>query len=779
MRIEFVELSNFRKLKSVRIGFSKDKTVFVGANNSGKSSAMVALRYFLIERERANFSLTDFTLSNWPTLDELGRKWEKEDSADAALDVETWNNLLPSLDVWLHVEDNEIHYVQKILPTLDWEGGLLGVRLKLEPKDGDDLRNKFVSARSDATRMQQAAQAIDAENQAPDRGSKYSSIPFWPRSLTDFLSKRLGQALTVKAYVLDPTAVVDPEHGVARPQPLVRGRESIDGDPFKGLIKIDEISAQRGFGHPDAMLAEDESSGARASPDTRRLSDQLRQYYNKHLNPDDSPEIEDLQALKAIEDAQKAFDLRLKDAFDAALSEMAKLGYPGVTDPRLTISTRIKPVDGLDHKTAVQYVVQTGDGQTAVDLNLPEASNGLGYQNLISMVFRLMSFRDAWMRVGKAKSRAARDPDFYIPPLHLVLVEEPEAYLHTQVQQLFIRQAYNILRSNKDLGSQGSLTTQLIVSTHSSHIVHECDFESLRYFRRLPSVGGGIPTSCVVNVSNVFGTDMETRRFVTRYLKVAHCDLFFADAAILLEGPAERLLIPYFIRNLPQFKPLSECYLTWLEIGGSHAHRLRGLIEHLGLTTLVITDLDAKDKEGNVVPPKRDASQSSRNETLKTWCPKKASLDELADLPAESLILNYDSQHFAIRVAYQQPVVIKFRDADVEAFANTLEDALVYQNIDFFGSHQGKGLLSKFKTAISASQSIDELSGMLTKHLARGGKAELALDILEIQNESAIKPPSYIEAGLRWLADELQRRQRALGLPVPGATTLAANKGAQ
>ena len=48
MKIEIVELGNFRKLQNVRIGISEEKTVFVGANNSGKTSAMVALRYFLV-----------------------------------------------------------------------------------------------------------------------------------------------------------------------------------------------------------------------------------------------------------------------------------------------------------------------------------------------------------------------------------------------------------------------------------------------------------------------------------------------------------------------------------------------------------------------------------------------------------------------------------------------------------------------------------------------------------------------------------------------------------
>lgn len=44
MHIKHVEIGNFRKLKTVRIDFASETTIFVGANNSGKTSAMVALR---------------------------------------------------------------------------------------------------------------------------------------------------------------------------------------------------------------------------------------------------------------------------------------------------------------------------------------------------------------------------------------------------------------------------------------------------------------------------------------------------------------------------------------------------------------------------------------------------------------------------------------------------------------------------------------------------------------------------------------------------------------
>lgn len=702
MRIGTLEIGNFRKLQAVRIGVADKKTVFVGANNSGKTSAMVALRYFLIERERTKFSLNDFTLSYWPKIDEMGRTWEDAKVHEQKLPTPAWSSVLPFLDVWLMVKNSEAHFVQKLIPTLDWDGGQIGVRLRLEPKDTAQLQKDFIAAREDA-------KAIEAEDsKGPEKVSQ--PILLWPKSLTEFLQRRFSSQFTVRAYTLDPAKLVDPRLGKAQPQLLNEGAIPIQGEPFKGLIRIDEIPAQRGFGQIDvAGEADDEGPAYRAST-TRKMSDQLRRYWNKHLDPSERPDAKDIEALRAIEQAQKAFDDRLREGFTTALNEVEGLGYPGVTDPRLKISTRLKPIDGLNHEAAVQYMIQMADGENAIDLNLPEDSNGLGYQNLISMVFRLMSSRDAWMRVGKAASRVTSDPEAHIPPLHVVLIEEPEAYLHTQVQQVFIRQAYKILRNHGELNNAESmLTTQIIVSTHSSHIAHECEFDSLRYFRRLPARGNGVPVSSVVNLGNVFGSDLDTKRFVTRYLNVMHCDLFFADAAVLVEGPAERILVPFFVRNHPDLRELHECYVTWLEIGGSHAHRLRELVEHLGLTTLIVTDLDSKDSSNKSVPPARKQKQKSRNVTLKKWWPLEDDLDTLLNLKPEKKANEYLDGQFAIRVAYQSPIEIAFKGTKTEAIANTLEDALVTQNIDFFSKSGGNGLFSKFKAAIDESDSIEDL----------------------------------------------------------------------
>ena len=47
MKINFVVIQNFRKLKNCRIDFADKQTVLVGANNSGKTSATDALICFL------------------------------------------------------------------------------------------------------------------------------------------------------------------------------------------------------------------------------------------------------------------------------------------------------------------------------------------------------------------------------------------------------------------------------------------------------------------------------------------------------------------------------------------------------------------------------------------------------------------------------------------------------------------------------------------------------------------------------------------------------------
>jgi predicted ATP-dependent endonuclease of OLD family len=766
VHIEFVEIANFRKLLSTHVDLSPTTTLFVGANNSGKTSAMLAMRRFLSPR-RCSFEIHDFTLCHWPTIIALGESWVRaRDAGDVAdLAIDPWVGVLPTLDLWLHVETGEMHHVRHLIPTLDWEGGRLGVRLRYEFKDLELLYKDFMGAVSDAEVMKGAAIAAAAADH-PDANPPPapSKLTIWPENLVDFLSKRLSTHFTIRAYLLDPAKVAAPDKSQAQPQALSATSLPIEGDPLNDLIRVHDIPAQRGFGEEQSVQDDEDAPAAAVG---NRLSDQLRSYYAKHLDPAKGPDPKDLGALQAIEAAQDAFDERLTESFKAAFTEVEGMGYPGVTDPRPRVSTRLKAIDGLNHSAAISFEVDViAEDSTTVHLpRLPEASNGLGYQNLISMIFRLMSFRDAWMRVGKASKGVTITS---IEPLHLVLVEEPEAHLHAQVQQVFIKKAYAVLRTHEDLGESKKLCTQLVVSTHSSHVAHEIPFSCLRYFRRLPAgTAAKVPVSTVVNLSNVFGPGSETKQFVTRYLRTQHADLFFADAAILVEGPAERMLVPNFIRA--HYDGLNRCYITLLEIGGSHAHRLRPLIDYLGLLTLIITDLDTLDgSSGTSVPPAKGANQKTNNATLKTWVPGITDVDALMDADAAAKTLRMDGDPlFAVRVAYQTPLTVMTPGATEPeiAYPYTFEDALAFENLALFSALDGTGLVRKFHDAITAGGGSGVIGERMYQALKDGKKAEFALDILEIEKFDDITVPHYIAEGLQWLLKQLKKKRAEVLLP--------------
>lgn len=787
MRIDFIEIRNFRRLIATRIDMAQGTTLLVGANNSGKTSAITALRYFLLQQKA--FSVNDVPISKWEHIDELGELFGNSDDPDSDIHPK-WADVLPSLDVWLKVQEEEIHHVAHLIPTLDWrpDDGI-GVRLQLAPRDSQDLLESFSKAKRAATDLlarRAAGRFADADRSVDDStGDVKSETPMrsefalWPKGLVDYLRKHMGDStMEIKAYILDPAAKKAPVNGVAQPQPLSADTEVLDGHPLAGLIRVDEVPAHRGLSDYAGGGDESDDGGGSLSGRQQLLTAQLRSYYGKHLDPTKTPEPADLRALEAIHVAQSAFDERLRDSFKGPLNELQDLGYPGVGNPRLVISTQLKPVEGLNHQSAVQYDLSSGKEPTAPSYRLPEQCNGLGYQNLISMVFRLIGFRDGWMKVGKALSEAEATPgrEAGPPPLHLVLLEEPEAHLHVQVQQVFIRKAYEVLRNHPALAGDSPLSTQLVVSTHSSHIAHEVDFAQMRYFRRHPARNlGEIPTSTVLNLSEVFGKEDETNRFVSRYLRVTHADLFFSDGVILAEGAAERILVPHFIRN--HFPGLHSCYITLLEVGGSHAHRLAPLIEHLGVNTLIITDLDAVDAGGHhkKASPAKSSGQLTANNVLKSWHPKNENLDSLLELESVEKEKIYDAD-FSVRVAYQTPVSVKLSpEAEPsDAIPRTFEDALVLENIDLFRKLNGTELLGEFKRAIGGSKDVHMLCEALCAALNSGAKASFALDVLYLEDLQSVHVPTYISEGLEWLQQKLLLRQKEVLIDGGKAQTVTA-----
>lgn len=740
MKIDFIEIKNFRKLHSCRIEFDKKTTLLVGANNSGKTSAMIALRKFLLSPK--SIEIRDVSIGNWSAIDQVGDDWEA-----GVESKHTFNELFPFLDVWLDVPLKKIHHVVHIIPNADWAGGAIGVRLQFEVKDINAIKVEYLGARSTAKKIENGS----TEEQKPSVA---------PRNMIEFLESSLSKHLKLKAYSLDPEQLESLDSkGRAYLQALPDDALEIEGTPFQDLINFREIPAERDF----STVASSSSGGEDVKSERliRTLSEHVRSYYDTHVDKADEINVDDIGAFGALQRAEKAFDQRLKTGFSAVFDELTDLGIPGINNPSIVINTKFKSLDGLSHGSAVQYSVSEPDDGQEVRY-LPESYAGLGYQNLIAMVFLLMRFRQDWI-----EPKTHNTAETNIAPLQLIMIEEPEAHLHAQVQQVFIKKAYSVLRNHPELVDSATYATQLLVSTHSSHVAHEVDFANLRYFRRFPAeTQGQSPTSTIVNLSNVFGEDTETLRFVKRYIKATDCDLFFADGAIFVEGQAERILVPHFIRH--HFGDLWRRYISLIDLGGSNAPRFKPLIKALGLTSLVITDLDAglptevrTEKGGTTTrikkaKPKLGAEQVTTNPTLKTWHPKLTKIDELISLDESGHNTSVENE-YDLYVSYQKAVADPTNVDGEKLIPRTFEDALVYSNFAVLKGISGSSTTNKIAEVVKCKLSGGALESKLFEIIDCAEKAAFAIDCLVlIEDGAALSPPPYIAAGLGWLQEKLQ-----------------------
>lgn len=743
MRIDHVHIRNFRKLRNCRIDFNKDQTIFVGANNSGKTSAMSAIIWFLKDQNR--FTTREFTLTNWKSINALAERWteinddteNREEILASLLSLEQWDTLVPSLDLWIKVAEREAYMVYKLIPSLEWKKDLVGVRLRLEPKDTKILYADFRTASLRAKEMKESPQ-YDANN-----------VDIFPKNMWDFLNRKgnLNKYFEIKYYVLDSQNIdsENPDYNVQKTPSI-----PLDSNPLGNLIRIDSIEAFREFSDPEG----------RNDNDIDTLSKQLQAYYRSNYSDETQIEADDLKLLGEMKRASDTYDEKLDKSFKAPIAELNNINYPGFHNPEIHVKSHVSIVDSITHESSVQFAVQ-GDAE----LSLPEKYNGLGLRNLISIYLKMVQFRDQWTNLDRIEKAGINQ----IEPIHLVFIEEPEAHLHAQAQQVFIRKAMDALTNdstNAILRENKNLTTQLVVSTHSNHIVNEVDMCHLRYFKRVIDDHIKIPVSEVVNLSRTFGDDSDTKKFVTRYIRLTHCDIFFADGIVLVESAAERILMPKFIRD----EKMDNFYISVIEINGNHAHRFDSLTQKLGIPTLIITDIDAQEeqlKDGELkwtsAIPQKNKKQKTSNDTIKHWL-KIESIDVLLELPFPN------KQKDNICISYQTPIVViwnnqKGEDKSYEIYPYTFEDSLVFTNLKLFQGNEkkrGMGVITTFynylKKAISLEDFHEKIFSCLEKR--KNVKASFATDILCTEQFDEIQAPSYIKEGLIWLQECLNNKIR-------------------
>lgn len=723
MKIQSVHIRNYRKLKNCHIDFGEKKTVLVGANNSGKTSAISAIVWFLKNTDR--FTLKEFTATNWAAINEIGEKWLEHDSVDEALlDSHQWDNIVPSMDVWINVEDGEQYRVNHLIPSLSsWDGKKVGVRGQYEPKDVKKLYTVYKDAKIKAKTLE-----------GTEEWEKAGSPDLYPKNLCDFLGKGLNlrEYFDVKYYIIDPSLDPDNEDEVQSTPD-----NEIGNNPLDGLIKVDTILASRDFSDPEGQT----------DSDIDTLSKQFQQYYKSSGQEDEELTCEGLKLLGGIVTANKTYDEKLKKTFEVPVGELKNINYPGFQNPEIRIRSKIQIEESIKHDSAVQFAIQGME-----ELVLPEKYNGLGYRNLISIYLKLIDFREKWLKeLSEGKN---------IEPIHIVFVEEPEAHLHAQAQQVFVKKAFEALCNNKLIEENPWLSTQLVLSTHSNHVVNELDLNCMRYFKRVIDVGEKIPVSKVVNLSSTFGTDDEAKQFVTRYIRLTHCDIFFSDAVIFVEGPAEKILVPSFLAKAG----LDSYYISVIEVNGRHAHSFRKLIEKIGIATLIVTDIDAtdtkiedgKERHPSVITAKGNDYKTG-NPSIKSWLSGKEQIDDLLALDGKEKLVNN------VRIAFQTPVNVKWdknKDDLTEVCPYTFEDALIFTNLELFRQEGLKkmGTITTIANLLKHSNSANELQNKIFKKLeSKSGfqKADFAISLLYKDDFVDLVAPVYIQEGLEWMKSYL------------------------
>jgi len=719
MKIQSIHIRNFRKLKNCQIDFGEKETVFVGANNSGKTSAISAIVWFLKSNEK--FTLKEFTASNWALIDELGDKWLAKDPVDdTLLDSHQWDDIVPSLDIWIDVADGEQYKVNHLIPSLStWDGKKVGVRGQYVPKDVTTLYSAYKEAKGKALALQ-----------ATEEWKKESSPNLFPINLCDFLGKgsNLRDYFDVKYYIIDP-AIEPADEDKVQPTP----DEVLDNNPLEELIRVDTILASRDFSDPEGQ----------SDSDIDTLSKQFQKYYSSSNSEEEVLTPSDLELVSGIAKANETYDAKLTKTFEAPVKELRNINYPGFQNPEIKICSKIQIEEAIKHDSAVQFAIQG-----MVELALPEKYNGLGYRNLISIYLKLMDFREKWLKtLSEGKN---------IEPIHLVFVEEPEAHLHAQAQQVFVKKAFEALCNNQVIKDHPWLKTQLVLSTHSNHVVNELDLNCMRYFRRVTDADDKIPVSNVINLSSTFGAEDETEQFVTRYIRLTHCDIFFADAVILVEGPAEKILVPSFLTKAD----LDSYYISVIEVNGRHAHSFRSLIDKIGIPTLIVTDIDAtetiadagKEKQVSVITAKGKGYKTG-NPSVQNWLPGKVLIDDLMALDGKEKTVDN------VRIAFQTPISVKWnkeKEEYTEICPYTFEDALIFTNLELFRQDGLKkmGTITTIANLLKKNTSAVDLQKAIFAKLESKGsfkKADFAISLLYKKDFYEIIAPAYIQEGLEWM----------------------------
>ena len=682
MKIKSIRIENFRRLECINIDIESDETVFVGPNNSGKTSATAAMRCFI---DNKNFKVHDFSVSKVIGFDAF---IEENDSKH-----------LPAieLDIWFAIDPDSIEFGRafSLLPKLSGNYTELGIRLRFEASDADRLRSDYLE-----------------KHPLEEDGLRKRSLFHYlgvDRNLNRYFHTSYYSLERVKADV------------IAHPLNKDEGKKLL-----QNLVRVDFVDAQRNI-DDDEMHRSNKLSAAFAS------------YYKKNLEQAEMSE----DANQVIDENNQRLTEHYEKHFGGLMKVIQGLGVPSVHDRDLRVVSSLSPETVLQGNTDLFYVDKERNHE------LPEAYNGLGFKNLVYMAIQISHYHLQWMRTTVNR-----------PLTQIIFIEEPEVHLHAQVQQTFILNISAILNNAAQSEDDMTIVPQLVITTHSAHILDTVQFSKVRYFRRCELEGEDPATATTLNASEVRNlrdfqpnaieiegqeiSEEGALTFLQKYLRLTHCDLFFADATILVEGTVEKLLLSGMIeKSAPK---LGQCYITILEVGGAYAHRFASLLKFLSIPYLVITDIDSVEPDGRhkVCRADTEGAQTS-NASLKQFL----GIESIAELSELGVAEKIQTEHDRF-IAFQTVLEVKRNGEEMQMLGRTIEEAFVYQNLDMYRTE-------KMTLGSEIPESLQDTYETVYEFVKSGGlkKTDFALGVLGSAAQWVV--PEYISEGLAWLERHLDR----------------------
>ena len=504
--------------------------------------------------------------------------------------------------------------------------------------------------------------------------------------------------------------------------------EEIDSQDIKRVIKIAGIRADRAVSNDDRNHV---------------LSNLTGKYFSSYKAAKNESELIFSKLEKKLEEADKALYKIYNgeknengEDVNGIFSEVIDVikAYGGVENGiDIAIESSISEKNLLADNTNLSY-------RQGEDCTLPETYNGLGYLNLIGILFEIET---------KIQELFEQPAD-----INILYIEEPEAHTHPQLQYIFIRNIKSHINKRKSkLLAEKNKQLQILITSHSSHIVSECNFDDIIYFKKDENTVKAKSFNSLKE--EYFGEDQKGFKFVKQYLTLNRSELFFADKVICIEGDTERILMPAMMQKIDEQKttdgsiPLLSQNISIIEVG-AHSHIFIPLFKFLGIKVLIITDIDAakKNDSGKYVKcHPRDATYTS-NASIKTFFSESklsTSNNQFKDLinkPPENKIKNN------LRIAYQIP------EPNDEYQASSFEDAFISLNKNFIlknkdGFYEYGALKDFDNQEITSGDYYNFALNNIEK------KSAFASSILYFDDEinSGWNVPHYIAEGLTWIQD--------------------------